>query len=152
VPLEKRVEIESDHCVLVPRVQIALTGGAINVLAHDDDFRQHLRFLAGGEAAPRASILLGSHEQVIPTELPVKSPGLVIVRDADHSWVRGYIAVFDQPYATVTKADGSFTIDQVPPGTYTLVAWHERTGRTEQKVTVAAGAAAKVAVSLTGAN
>ena len=151
VPLEKRLELESDHCILIPRVQTAMTGGAVNVLAHED-LRQHLRFMAGGEREPRATILLGKDEQVIPTELPVKAPGLVIVHDGDHPWVRGYIAVFDHPYATVTKPDGSFSLDQVPPGTYTLVAWHERTGRTEQRVTVPANGTVKVTMDMKSVN
>ena len=149
VTLDKRIEIESDHCRLVPRVQGAYTGGAVNVVGHET-FRQHLRFVAGGEKEPRATILLGKDEQVIPTELPLKSPGLVVVRDQDHAWPRAFVAVFDHPYFAVTKPDGSFVIDQVPVGAYTLVSWHERAGRTEQKVTVAAGGAAKVEVKLSG--
>ena len=135
LPLDKRVELESDHCLLTPRVQAAVTGSAVNVIGHDD-FRQHLRFLSAGDSGARAAILLGKDEQVIPTELPARLPGLVIVRDADHAWPRAYLAVFDHPYFAVTKPDGSFTIDGVPAGKYTLVAWHERTGRTEQAVEI----------------
>jgi hypothetical protein len=149
LPVEKRLELESDRCVLTPRVQAAVTGSAVNVIGHDD-FRQHLRFLSAGDSAARASVLLGKDEQVIPTELPARSPGLVIVRDADHPWPRAFLAVFDHPYFAVTKPDGSFVIDGVPPGKYTLIAWHERTGRTEQAVTVTANAAAKVALALSG--
>lgn len=149
LPLEKRVELDSDRCLLTPRVQGTVTGSAVNVIGHDD-FRQHLRFLAAGDTAARAAILLGKDEQVIPTELPAKSPGLVIVRDADHSWPRAYLAVFDHPYFTVTKPDGTFSIDGVPPGKYNLMAWHERTGRTAQPVTVGANGAVKVELSLKG--
>jgi hypothetical protein len=149
IPLDKRLELESDRCILTPRVQAAVTGSAVNVIGHDD-FRQHLRFLSAGDTAARAAILLGKDEQVIPTELPAKAPGLVIVRDADHPWPRAYLAVFDHPYFAVTKPDGSFAIDAVPPGKYTLVAWHERTGRTEQSVTVGASSVAKVELSLSG--
>lgn len=147
IPLEKRIEVESDHCRLVPRVQGAYVGGAVNVVGHDP-FRQHLRFVAGGEKEPRATVLLGKDEQVVPSELPLKTPGLVVIRDQDHAWPRAFVAVFDHPYFAVTKPDGAFTIDQVPPGSYTLVAWHERTGRTEQQVTVAAGGTVRVEVKL----
>lgn len=144
--LERRVELESDHCRLVPRVQAAVVGSAVNILGHDD-FRQHLQFSAAGDSAPRATILLGGGEQVIPTELPFRSPGMVTVSDRDHPWTRAYLAVFDHPYFAVTAANGSFTIDGVPPGSYTLHAWHERTGVAEQKVDV--GASGVVTMTLT---
>ncbi|MFL5608859.1 MAG: carboxypeptidase-like regulatory domain-containing protein, partial [Gemmatimonadaceae bacterium] len=149
IPLEKRIELESDRCLLTPRVQATVVGSAVNVIGHDD-FRQHLRFIAAGEPQVRAAILLGSNEQVIPSNLPTASPALVIVKDADHPWPRAYIAVFDHPYYAVTKQDGSFSIDGVPPGKYTLVAWHERTGKSEQAVEVASNGTAKVNVELEG--
>jgi hypothetical protein len=149
IPLEKRLELESDRCLLTPRVQAAVVGSAVNVIGHDD-FRQHLRFIAAGEPQARAAILLGSNEQVIPSNLPASAPALVIVKDADHPWPRAYLAVFDHPYYAVSKPDGSFAIDGVPPGKYTLVAWHERTGRREQAVEVAPNGTSKVTVELEG--
>ncbi|MEO5818400.1 MAG: carboxypeptidase-like regulatory domain-containing protein [Gemmatimonadaceae bacterium] len=145
--IERRVELESDHCKLAPRVQAALKGSAVNIIGHDD-FRQHLRFVAAGDTTPRATILLGGGEQVIPTELPFVAPGMVIVKDVEHSWTRAYLAVFDHPYFTVTGNGGSFTIDGVPAGKYKLNAWHERTGVTTQDVDVADNAATRVTVTL----
>ena len=145
--LERRVELESNRCKLLPRVQAAAVGSAVNILGHDA-LRQHLRFFVTGEAAPRAMILLGGGEQVIPTELPFKAPGMVAVSDIDHPWMHAYVAVFDQPYFAVTASDGSFTIDGVPPGKYTLHAWHERTGSVTQAVEVPANGAARVTVTL----
>jgi hypothetical protein len=147
--LERRVELESDHCKLVPRVQAAMVGSAVNIIGHDE-LRQHLRFAAADDSTPRAAILLGGGEQVIPTELPFKKPGLVSVRDAEHPWTRAYLAVFDHPYFAVTGNGGTFTIDGVPPGKYKLNAWHERTGVSVQDVDVAANGATKVAVVLSG--
>ena len=54
-----------------------------------------------------------------------------------HPWMKVYVAVFSHPYFQVTGKDGSFSLKNVPPGTYTLTAWQERYGTKEQTVTVA---------------
>jgi len=58
-----------------------------------------------------------------------------------HPWMSGWFVVVNGPYAT-TNEDGSYTIENVPPGSYTVSAWQETYGTQTQKVTVAAGAAA----------
>jgi plastocyanin len=55
-----------------------------------------------------------------------------------HPWMRSYIAVSNSPYIAVTGDDGSFTIKGLPPGTYTMTAWHEKYGKKDMPVTVAA--------------
>ena len=140
LPLERRLELESIKCRLTPRVQAGVVGSTVNVIGHDA-FRQHLRFLAGGEPEPRAAVLLDQYEQVIPTERPLAETGLVVVRDKDHAWPTAYIAAFDHPYFAVTAPNGTFRIDAVPPGRYRLRVWHERARDTTQVVDVGAGGA-----------
>ena len=55
-----------------------------------------------------------------------------------HGWMNASVGVLDHPYFAVTKADGSFSIPNLPPGSYTLGAWHERLGTQTLQVTVAA--------------
>ena len=43
----------------------------------------------------------------------------------------------DHPYFAVTGPDGAFRLANVPPGTYTVTAWHEKFGTRSQQVTVA---------------
>ena len=45
-----------------------------------------------------------------------------------HGWMNAYAGVLDHPYFAVTKPDGTFSIPNLPPGTYTLAAWHEKLG------------------------
>ena len=58
-----------------------------------------------------------------------------------HPWMRAYIAVFKHPYFAVSDKDGKFEIKNLPPGTYTIKAWHEKLGTQTQKITVAGGEA-----------
>jgi plastocyanin len=61
-----------------------------------------------------------------------------------HPWMRGYIAVFKHPYFAVTGKDGSFELKDLPPGAYTITAWHGKLGTKTQKVTVGAGQSEKL--------
>lgn len=55
-----------------------------------------------------------------------------------HAWMRAWVGVLDHPFYGVTAANGRTTIAGLPPGTYTIEAWHEKLGTKTQQVTVAA--------------
>jgi len=50
---------------------------------------------------------------------------LVPVKCNQHPWMKAYVGVLKHPFFAVSSEDGSFTIKGVPPGKYTVVAWHE---------------------------
>jgi uncharacterized protein (DUF2141 family) len=68
-----------------------------------------------------------------------------------HGWMQAYIGVIDHPYFAVTGDDGSFTLQGLPPGTYTLEAWHEKLGTKTMQVTVAAQESKQADFSFDGA-
>jgi plastocyanin len=45
-----------------------------------------------------------------------------------HPWMRAWVTVVDSPYFSVSGADGKFTIKNVPPGKYTIIASHRKLG------------------------
>jgi plastocyanin len=55
-----------------------------------------------------------------------------------HGWMKSYMAVLPHSYHGVSQTNGTFSIANLPPGNYTLVAWHEKYGQQEQQVTVGA--------------
>jgi plastocyanin len=55
-----------------------------------------------------------------------------------HGWMNAYVGVLPHPYYAVTKEDGKFELKDLPAGTYTIEAWHEKLGPMTQSVTIAA--------------
>ena len=55
-----------------------------------------------------------------------------------HGWMNAYVGVLDHPYFATTDMDGKFELKSLPPGTYTIEAWHEKLGPMTQSVTIGA--------------
>ena len=71
---------------------------------------------------------------------PRRSPFISINCEA-HNFMFGFMMAPKHPYAVVVGEDGSYTIEDVPPGKYTVIAWHPRLGVQKSKLTVEAGGA-----------
>jgi plastocyanin len=53
-----------------------------------------------------------------------------------HSWMSAYVGVVNNPYFAVTGSNGAFELKNLPAGTYTIEAWHEKLGTQTQSVTI----------------
>jgi plastocyanin len=67
-----------------------------------------------------------------------------------HSWMAAWVGVVDHPYFAVTDESGAFALPNLPAGTYTIEAWHEKLGTKTAQVTVAAGQTQALPITLTG--
>lgn len=56
-----------------------------------------------------------------------------------HPWMQGYFVVLKNKYFAVTGDDGRFTLPELPPGHYTVTAWHESLGTQSRELVVGAG-------------
>jgi plastocyanin len=56
-----------------------------------------------------------------------------------HGWMQAHAGVLSHPFYAVSSPDGKFSIKGLPPGTYTIEAWHEKLGTQTATVTVGAG-------------
>jgi plastocyanin len=79
-----------------------------------------------------------------------KNPGVVNVYCNIHPQMSAVVVVRDNPFYAKAGKDGAFSIEGVPAGKYTLVAWHERGGDKAVEVMVPAEGAATANVTLDG--
>ncbi|MCI0412736.1 carboxypeptidase regulatory-like domain-containing protein [bacterium] len=56
--------------------------------------------------------------------------------EAGHYWMTAYVIVTPHPYFAKVDSQGNYTLEDVPPGKYILVSWHEYFGTKEQPITV----------------
>ena len=141
-PVEKPPALDNVKCRFEPLVQ-AMPAGALEIVNSDPVLHN-----THGYYGTRTvfNLALPNQGQRIPAEL--NRPGVVRVDCDAHGWMEGWVYVVDNPYYAVTGADGKFTMTDVPPGDYTLVAIHPFTGPLEQPVTVAEGQPASLTIEL----
>jgi len=138
VPAEP-VVIEQKGCVYKPHVIAMQANQKLKVVNSDDTLHNIHPVPTNNREWNKAQPAGTTLEETFPREeiaIPVKCNV--------HPWMRSYIAVFKHPYFTVTGKDGSFDLQNLPPGEYTVKAWHEKLGLMPQKITVAAGESKKV--------
>jgi plastocyanin len=68
-----------------------------------------------------------------------------------HPWMNAWMGVQDHPFAAVTGDDGSFSLKGLPAGTYTIEAWHEKYGVSDQTVTIGATETKSITFTFKGA-
>lgn len=141
------VTLLNTHCMFSPRVQGSSVGQQIKI-ASDDPILHNTHPQNNDTNATIYNIALPFKGFSVTKPLP-STPELIRVKCDVHEWMRAWIWEFDHPYYATTDADGHFEIKDVPPGTYTVVAWHEVMGQKDASATVAPGKPVTVDFSFT---
>jgi plastocyanin len=144
----KPVTFEQKGCQYVPHV-VAVNPGQHMTILNDDKTMHNIHpepKPGGGNNAFNKSQVVGAP----PLDVTWASEEIAIpVKCNVHPWMHAFIVVVKGPNG-VSDANGSFKLENVPPGTYTLTAWHEAFGTMTQKVTVAEGKPAAAEFSFKG--
>lgn len=147
LPMQKRFELVNEDCQLSPHVQAVLASGTLNVASEDVAMhRDRIINVATGEVEGIAPF--NDNGEVVPFDRLLDKPAQLEVICDLHPWSKAHILVVDHPYFATTERSGSFSIDDIPPGTYHVKAWHPALGVAEQVVTIGAGQPASVALKL----
>ena len=81
-----------------------------------------------------------------------RNPEVMVNLKCDlHGWMNSYIGVLAHPFFAVTGDDGSFALSNLPPGDYTIEAWHEVYGTKTVRVTLSDKESRKLEIGFDGA-
>jgi plastocyanin len=131
VPSEA-MEIEQNGCVYSPHVLGLMAGQTLRV-KNSDPTNHNVHPLPTSNREWNQSQPPGSSD----LEEQFARPEIMIpVKCNVHPWMKAYIGVQRHPFFATSGADGTFSIEGLPPGTYTIEAWHEKYEAQEMQVTV----------------
>lgn len=126
--------LDQRGCRFIPHVLIVPVGETLNILNSDGILHNiHTR---GSINRPINKAQPGLLKRV---KAKFKYPEMIFVKCDAHKWMSAWIVVAEHSYYTLTNEDGSYRLDNVPPGMYSLEFWHERLGSVSQQVVVVAG-------------
>ncbi|MGC2110797.1 MAG: carboxypeptidase regulatory-like domain-containing protein [Candidatus Korobacteraceae bacterium] len=133
-PSNQVVTIRQEGCRYVPHVAAVMTGQVVRF--EDNDPTLH-----NIHSMPRQN--REWNQSQMPNSQPIDktftAPELMIpVKCNQHPWMQMYISVLGNPFFAVTGQDGKFSLQGLPPGTYTIAAVQEKYGEKTQVLTVGA--------------
>jgi hypothetical protein len=143
IPRDQPVVLDNLKCAFVPHVLAASVGQMLQI--HNRDPILHdAHAQIGTETIFNVAVPKGRTVQ-----RPLATPGLAKINcNVRHSWMSAWLLIGENPYHTVTAENGSFRLDDIPAGTYTLHVWHELLGNVERQVKVDSGKTTDVDVHL----
>jgi len=125
-------ELSQRECMYRPRVLGVMAGQQV-AIKNDDQTLHNVHGYKGASTIFNQAQIPG----MAPMPKVFTDAGQMFKFRCDvHPWMTGYIGVSNHPFFAVSETDGSFAISHVPPGHYTVEAWHERLGTRTGTVTV----------------
>jgi plastocyanin len=126
------VEIDQDGCQYRPHV-LGVMAGQTLAIKNSDGILHNIK----AKAVKNRPFNI-SQPTNMTSSRKFTAPEVMVALECNvHGWMRAWLGVLPHPFHAVSGGDGSFTIKAVPPGTYTIEAWHEKYGAQTASVTVA---------------
>ena len=124
--------LDQKGCRYVPHVLGIQVGQTLEILSSDNTLHNVHAIPEQNREFNKAHQMAGiKHTHVFSTR-----EVMVPFKCDVHRWMNAYVGVLDHPYYAVTGANGTFELKGLPPGTYTIEAWHEKLGTQTQTVTI----------------
>jgi plastocyanin len=126
------VVLDQQGCIYVPRVFGIQAGQTLEILNSDETLHNVHALPNNNREFNRGQPLKGLKQTHVFTTAEVMVPFKCDV----HNWMNAWVGVLNHPFYDVSGPGGAFDIQNLPPGTYTIEAWHEKLGTQTQTVTI----------------
>jgi plastocyanin len=135
MPTKTPVVLDQKGCRYIPHVIGAMVGQPVE-FRNSDRTMHNVHIIPPGDDDSSGFDI--SQAPMAGTERHIfRSAGLMIpVRCNNHPWMEAFLNVVKNPFFAVSDAQGKYEIEGLPPGTYTLVAVHEKLGTQSQQITI----------------
>ena len=117
---QKQTNLDQKNCLFNPHVHTMVKGTEIAVINSDPILHNINLNVNGIQTLNKGQPL---QHQVIVSR--IRRVGQGDITCDSHTHMRAYSMIFDHPYHAVSDETGTFVIDNIPPGKYTLKVWHE---------------------------
>ncbi len=134
IPPEQHAVMDQQNLVFVPHVLPILVGTSVDF--PNSDMVRHNVFSPPGSSNP---FNLGTYDVGVTKTVTFPKVGEVPLLCNVHAEMSAFIVVLENPYFAITDKTGAYTIENVPPGKYTLTTWHEKLKPQSQEVTTVVG-------------
>jgi plastocyanin len=133
-PSQHPVVIDQKGCRFAPHV-VGVQAGQPVKFTNSDSTMHNVHFTP--QISTNQAVDISQPPNGVGELRALPTPELMIpVRCNNHPWMEAFINVASNPFFAVSDSDGHFTIKELPPGTYTIVAVHEKLGQQTATVTV----------------
>ena len=131
IPTEA-VVLDQKGCIYTPRVIGVRVGQAIEIVNSDPTLHNVHAMPMQNQEFNKGQPFQGMRERQVFTVPEVMVRFMCNV----HGWMAAHVGVVEHPFFAVTDDAGKFELKGIPPGTYTIEAWHEKFGRATERVTI----------------
>jgi plastocyanin len=141
----KKVTLDQQGCEYKPHVLAFPAGSAVAILNPDGILHNVHSY-----SKVNSPFNMAQPKFKKSMDVKIEKPETIEVKCDVHGWMHGWLVATPSPYVAVTDNSGAFKLTDVPAGSYTVEVWHEKLGKSTQKVTVKAKEDAKVNFEMAG--
>ncbi len=149
--------LNQEHCDFTPKMQI-IKQGTLEIrnsdegVLHNVNAREMVGLEKGRKTAKSMFNIAQPEIGTIVREIKPRRVPYISFVCQNHEQMHSFMLALPHPYATMVDNEGRFSLNDIPPGQYTLKAWHPKLGVLKSKITVPSNGTVNTKFSFSASN